>query len=127
MNTQLKEFIDSQDADLRPTLHQYYDLYLKLRANGNEDKASTDVLEFLKRNQGELDHKVDHEIDMMENDNFIIARGLKRKRKRKSTKKSKKEIGSISKTFDQFSQTNDITYCLNCVTWIDRPYLTFVL
>ena len=90
MNTQLKEFIDSQDADLRPTLHQYYDLYLKLRANGNEDKASTDVLEFLKRNQGELDHKVDHEIDMMENDNFIIARGIKRKRKRKSTKKSKK-------------------------------------
>ena len=88
MNTQLKEFIDSQDADLRPTLHQYYDLYLKLRANGNEDKASTDVLEFLKRNQGELDHKVDHEIDMMENDNFIIARG--KKRKRKSTKKSKK-------------------------------------
>ena len=88
MNTQLKEFINSQEADLRPTLYQYYDLYLKLRANGNEDKASTDVLEFLKRNQGELDHKVDHEIDMMENDNFIIARG--KKRKRKSTKKSKK-------------------------------------
>ena len=90
MKTELKEFIDSQDADLRPTLNQYYDLYLKLRANGNEDKASTDVLEFLKRNQGELDHKVDHEIDMMENNNFIIARGLKRKRRRKSTKKSKK-------------------------------------
>jgi hypothetical protein len=90
MNTQLKEFIDSQDADLRPTLHQYYDLYLKLRANGNEDKASTDVLAFFQRNKGELDHQVDHEIDMMENDNFIIARGLKRKRKRKSAKKSKK-------------------------------------
>ena len=88
MNTQLKEFIDSQDADLRPTLYQYYDLYLKLRANGNEDKASTDVLAFFQRNQGELDHKVDHEIDIMENDNFIIARG--KKRKRKSTKKSKK-------------------------------------
>ena len=88
MNTQLKEFIDRQDADLRPTLHQYYDLYLKLRANGNEDKASVDVLAFFQRNQGELDHKVDHEIDIMENDNFIIARG--KKRKRKSTKKSKK-------------------------------------
>ncbi len=88
MNTQLKEFIDSQDADLRPTLYQYYDLYLKLRANGNEDKASTDVLAFFQRNQGELDHQVDHEIDKMENDNFIIARG--KKRKRKSTKKSKK-------------------------------------
>ena len=88
MNTQLKEFINSQEADLRPTLYQYYDLYLKLRANGNEDKASTDVLAFFQRNQGELDHKVDHEIDMMENDNFIIARG--KKRKRKSTKKSKK-------------------------------------
>ena len=88
MNTQLKEFINSQEADLRPTLYQYYDLYLKLRANGNEDKASTDVLAFFQRNQGELDHKVEHEIDMMENDNFIIARG--KKRKRKSTKKSKK-------------------------------------
>jgi hypothetical protein len=88
MNTQLKEFIDSQDADLRPTLYQYYDLYLKLRANGNEDKASVDVLAFFQRNQGELDHQVDHEIDIMENDNFIIARG--KKRKRKSTKKSKK-------------------------------------
>jgi hypothetical protein len=88
MNTQLKEFIHNQDVELQPTLYQYYDLYLKLRANGNEDKASTDVLAFFQRNQGELDHKVDHEIDIMENDNFIIARG--KKRKRKSTKKLKK-------------------------------------
>ena len=90
MKTELKEFIDSQEQDLRPTLHQYYDVYLKLRANGNEDKASNDVLAFFQRNQGELDHKVDHEIDKMENNNFIIARGLKRKRKRKSSRKSKK-------------------------------------
>ena len=98
MKTELKEFIDSQDEDLQPTLHQYYDLYLKLRANGNEDKASVDVLAFLKRHQGELDHQVDHEIDIMENDNFIIARGKKRKRKssRKSNKsrKSKKSMKS---------------------------------
>ena len=58
MKTELKEFIDSQDPDLRPTLHQYYDLYLKLRANGNENKASNDVLSFFQRNQGELDHQV---------------------------------------------------------------------
>ena len=91
MKTELKEFIDIQDEDLRPTLHQYYDLYLKLRANGNEDKASADVLAFLKRHQGELEFQVDHEIDMMENDNFIIARGKKRKRKRsRKSKKSKK-------------------------------------
>ena len=91
MKTELKEFIDSQDEDLRPTLHQYYDLYLKLRANGNEDKASNDVLAFFQRHQGELDHQVDHEIDIMENDNFIIARGKKRKRKMsKSSKKSKR-------------------------------------
>lgn len=95
MKTELKEFIDSQDEDLQPTLHQYYDLYLKLRANGNEDKASVDVLAFLKRHQGELDHQVDHEIDIMENDNFIIARGKKRKRsnrsrRSKSAKKSKR-------------------------------------
>jgi hypothetical protein len=95
MKTELKEFIDSQDLDLRPTLHQYYDLYLKLRANGNENKASNDVLSFFQRNQGELDHQVDHEIDMMENDNFIIARGKKRKRsnrsrRSKSAKKSKR-------------------------------------
>jgi uncharacterized protein YdaU (DUF1376 family) len=91
MKTELKEFIDSQDEDLQLTLHQYYDLYLKLRANGNEDKASVDVLAFFQRNQGELDHKVDHEIDKMENDNFIIARGKKRKRKRTNkSKKSKK-------------------------------------
>jgi hypothetical protein len=88
MKTELKEFIDSQDEDLQPTLHQYYDLYLKLRANGNEDKASNDVLAFFQRHQGELDHQVDHEIDIMENDNFIIARG--KKRKRKSSRKSKK-------------------------------------
>ena len=97
MKTELKEFINNQEQDLRPTLHQYYDVYLKLRANGNEDKASTDVLEFLKRNQGELDHKVDHEIDMMENDNFIIARGKKRKRKRKSSKRAKKSRKSKSR------------------------------
>ena len=90
MKTELKEFIDSQDEDLQLTLHQYYDLYLKLRANGNEDKASVDVLAFFQRNQGELDHQVDHEIDIIENDNFIIARGKKRKRKRKSSRKSKK-------------------------------------
>ena len=90
MKTELKEFINNQEQDLRPTLHQYYDVYLKLRANGNEDKASNDVLAFFQRNQGELDHKVDHEIDKMENNNFIIARGLKRKRKRKSSRKSKK-------------------------------------
>jgi phage tail sheath protein FI len=77
MKTELKEFIDSQEQDLRPTLHQYYDLYLKLRANGNEDKASTDVLAFFIRHQGELEHQVDHEIDIMENDRadslYIIA------------------------------------------------------
>ena len=88
MKTELKEFIDSQEQDLRPTLHQYYDLYLKLRANGNEDNASNDVLAFFQRHQGELDHQVDHEIDIMENDNFIIARG--KKRKRKSSRKSNK-------------------------------------
>jgi hypothetical protein len=87
MKTELKEFIDSQEQDLRPTLHQYYDLYLKLRANGNEDKASNDVLAFFQRNQGELDHQVDHEIDKMENNNFM-ARG--KKRKRKSSNRSKK-------------------------------------
>ena len=90
MKTELKEFIDSQDEDLQLTLHQYYDLYLKLRANGNEDKASIDVLAFFQRHQGELDHQVDHEIDIMENDNFIIARGKKRKRKRTSSRKSRK-------------------------------------
>jgi hypothetical protein len=99
MKTELKEFIDSQDEDLRPTLHQYYDLYLKLRANGNEDKASNDVLAFFQRHQGELDHQVDHEIDIMENDNFIIARGLKRKRKRsKRSRKSKKSRKSKRST-----------------------------
>ena len=91
MKTELKEFIDSQEQDLRPTLYQYYDVYLKLRANGNEDKASNDVLAFCQRNQGELDHKVDHEIDKIENNNFIVARGLKRKRRSsKRSKKSKK-------------------------------------
>lgn len=91
MKTELKEFIDSQEQDMRPTLHQYYDLYLKLRANGNEDKASVDVLAFFQRNQQDLELKVDHEIDIMENDNFIIARGLKRKRSKraKNSKKSK--------------------------------------
>ena len=98
MKTELKEFIDIQDEDLRPTLHQYYDLYLKLRANGNEDKASADVLAFFQKNQGELDHKVDHEIDIIQNDNFIIARGLKRKRKRSNhSKKSKKSKSRKSK------------------------------
>jgi len=90
MNTQLKEFIDSQDSDLRPTLYQYYDLYLKFRANGDTVKASNDVLSFFQRNQGELDHLVDHEIDKIENNNFIMARGKKRKRSSKRAKKSKR-------------------------------------
>jgi hypothetical protein len=69
---------------------------LKLRANGNEDKASDDVLAFCQRNQGELDHKVDHEIDKIENNNFIVARGLKRKRSKRA-KKSKKSKSRKSK------------------------------
>jgi len=92
MKSELKEFIDSQEQDLRPTLYQYYDVYLKFRANGNENKASDDVLAFCQRNQGELDHKVDHEIDIMENNDLIFARGLKRKRSKhaKKSRKSKK-------------------------------------
>jgi hypothetical protein len=63
---------------------------LKLRANGNEDKALTYVLAFFQKNQGELDHQVDHEIDIMENDSFM-ARGKKRKRKQPNkSKKSRK-------------------------------------
>ena len=88
MKTELKEFIDSQEQDLRPTLYQYYDLYLKLRANGDVIKASNDTLAFFQRNQQDLELNVDHEIDKMENNNFM-AYGLK-KRKRKRTRKSKK-------------------------------------
>ena len=97
MKTELKEFIESQEQDLRPTLYQYYDLYLQLRANGDAIKASNDTLAFFQRNQGELDHKVDHEIDMMENDNFIIARGKKRKRSRKSKKSKRSKKSKKSK------------------------------
>ena len=88
MKTELKEFIDSQEQDLRPTLHQYYNLYLRLRANGDAIKASNDTLAFFQRNQQDLELNVDHEIDNIENNNFIVARGLKRKRSKKS-KKSK--------------------------------------
>ena len=95
MNVELKEFINSQEQDLRPTLNNYYNLYLKLRANGDTDKASNEVLTFFQKNQEELDHKVDHEIDIMENNNFIIARG--KKRKRKSSKRAKKSRKSKSK------------------------------
>jgi len=87
MKVELKEFIDSQDPDLHDKLNQYYDLYLKFRANGNEDQASNDVLAFFQRNQQDLELNVDHEIDKIENNNFM-ARGKKRKRSRKS-KKSK--------------------------------------
>ena len=97
MNVELKEFINSQEQDLRPTLNNYYNLYLKLRANGDTDKASNEVLTFFQKNQEELDHKVDHEIDIMENNNFIIARGKKRKRKRKSSKRAKKSRKSKSR------------------------------
>ena len=88
MKVELKEFIDSQDSNLHDKLDQYYDLYLKFRANGKEDKASNDVLAFFQRNQQDLELNVDHEIDNIENNNFIVARGLKRKRSKKS-KKSK--------------------------------------
>jgi hypothetical protein len=91
MKVELREFIDSQDPDLHDKLDQYYDLYLKFRANGNEDKASNDVLAFFQRNQQDLELNVDHEIDNIENNNFIVARGLKRKRSKraKNSKKSK--------------------------------------
>ena len=87
MKVELKEFIDSQDPDLHDKLNQYYDLYLKFRANGSEDEASNYVLAFFQRNQQDLELNVDHEIDKIENNNFM-ARG--KKRKRRSSKKSKK-------------------------------------
>jgi hypothetical protein len=90
MKPELKEFIESQEQDLRPTLYQYYDLYLQLRANGDAIKASNDTLAFFQRNQGELDHKVDHEIDKMENNNFMAYGLKKRKRKSRKSKRSKK-------------------------------------
>jgi len=46
MKDELKKFIDNQDEDIRPTLYKYYDLYLKLRANGNTVKASNNVVAF---------------------------------------------------------------------------------
>jgi hypothetical protein len=90
MKTELKEFIESQEQDLRPTLYQYYDLYLQLRANGDAIKASNDTLAFFQLNQGELDHNVDHEIDKMENNNFMAYGLKKRKRKSRKSKRSKK-------------------------------------
>jgi len=94
MKVELKEFIDSQDPDLHDKLNQYYDLYLKFRASGNEDEASNYVLAFFQRNQQDLELNVDHEIDKIENNNFM-ARG--KKRKRRSSKKSKKSKSRKSK------------------------------
>ena len=96
MKVELKEFIDSQDSNLHDKLDQYYDLYLKFRANGNEDKASNDVLAFFQRNQQDLELNVDHEIDKIENNNFM-ARGKKRKRSKRS-RKSKKSKSKKSKS-----------------------------
>ena len=90
MKTELKEFIDSQEQDLRPTLHQYYDLYLRLRANGDAIKASNDTLAFFQRNQQDLELNVDHEIDKMENNNFMAYGLKKQKKKSRKTKKSKR-------------------------------------
>ena len=117
MKAELKEFINSQDEELRPTLYKYYDLYLELRANGDNIKASNDVLRFLKRNQGELYHLVDHEIDKIENNNFIVARGLKRKRKRNSeksrtSKKSRKTKLRRPKSITPFNLSNADLYII---------------
>ena len=90
MKVELREFIDSQDPDLHDKLDQYYDLYLKFRANGNEDKASNDVLAFFQRNQQDLELNVDHEIDKMENNNFMAYGLKKRKRKSRKSKNSKR-------------------------------------
>lgn len=98
MKVELKEFINSQDSDLQPTLHQYYNLYLKLRANGDTVKASNDTLAFFQKYQQDLELNVDHEIDNMENNNFIVARGLKKKQKKsRKSKKSKRSKGKRSK------------------------------
>ena len=53
---------------------------------------TNDVLAFLKRNHEDLDHLVDHEIDKIENNNFIVARGLKKKssKKYRTSKKYRK-------------------------------------
>ena len=96
MKAELKEFIDSQDSDLRPTLHQYYDLYLKLRANGDTVKASNDVVAFFQKNQQDLELNVDHEIDKMENNNFIIARGLKKQKKSRNKRSKSSKSGKRS-------------------------------
>jgi hypothetical protein len=97
MKQDLTDFINTQDKDLRPTLHEYYNLYLKLRANENEDKASDDVLAFFEMNQGELDHKVDWEIDNMQVINFTGHGIRKRSKKSKKSKKSRKSRSKRSK------------------------------
>ena len=90
MKQDLTDFINTQDKELQPTLYHYYELYLKLRANENEDKASDHVLAFFEMNKGELDHQVDHEIDKIQNNNFM-GRGIrKRSKKSKKSKKSRK-------------------------------------
>jgi hypothetical protein len=97
MKQDLTDFINTQDKDLRPTLHEYYNLYFKLRANENEVKASDEVLAFFEMNKGELDHQVDHEIDKIQNNNFM-GRGIrKRSKKSKKSKKSRKSRSKRSK------------------------------
>jgi hypothetical protein len=68
-------------------------LYLELKANGDEERASYDVLAFFQgitsHPRSELDLEVEHAIDLLENNDHQGYSGGRRKKSKKS-KKSRK-------------------------------------
>ena len=98
MKQDLTDFINSQDEGERPLLEKYYNLYLELmangdeeKANGDEEKASTETLDFfkaVKENQNrDLYTEVIHAIEVLENEGHQGYTGGKRKKSRKSRNK----------------------------------------
>lgn len=102
MKQDLTDFINSQDEELQPTLHEYYDNYLVVTKHGDE-QASKDVLAFLKRiisNPGsDIPLELENSIEKIKNDGYRghnVGVGGKRKKSKKS-KKSRKSRKSRRK------------------------------
>jgi hypothetical protein len=107
MKQDLTDFINSREEGERPLLKKYYKLYLELKANGDEERASYDVLAFFQgitsHPRSELDLEVEHAIDLLENNDHQGYTGGRRKKSKKS-KKSRKSRKSRNKRSNKKSR-----------------------
>lgn len=82
MKKDLSDFINSREEWERDNLNKYYNLYLELKVDGDEDKASNDVLAFFKgitlsNPQNDLVNDVNQAIFLLETERDNPEYGIK--------------------------------------------------